>query len=548
MRTWLGTRFGHQCVLVAVCLVVMLPNLGTPSLWDVDEGVNAECSREMQEVGTWLIPTFNYELRTAKPVMLYWLQRIAFEGFGVSEWSARFPAVLCGIGSVLTTAALARRMFGAATGLLAGIILATSIQFAILSHAATPDAPLIFFVTLTFYLFWMGHTNHSRRWFLTAPIPCALAILTKGPAYLGLIGLPILLYFVWTHQWRRLGDRRLIWGFLILLAIAVPWYAAVAAETRGVFIKAFIGNENINRMQGAMEGHDGRPFYQAYYLVMILILFAPWSVFLLGTFQHSLAQARRSDDTAEPYRLLLCWLGTILLITSIMATKLPNYIATLYPALAILTANFLTRWRMNEWRVPSWMMPTAAGIVVAIGVLVFFGFLIAAGTIPVPGVQILPALAPYAGLGLCFTIAGVGMLASWQHQNRGAYLAALVAGTIAFVSLTAAFAVVAVDQSKAPRELVAMSGAMIHDRDVAIASYDYTQPSVTFYVQRKVQRLLDPAQIVSFFSKERPAYLFTTIDKWPMIEKLLSGQVSIIAQRYDFYRHQDVIVISNPRP
>ena len=139
-------------MLLAATALLTLPNLGAHSLWDMDEGVNAECTREMLEAGTWIVPTFNGELRTAKPVMLYWIQRPFLATFGPTEWAARFPAALLGMGTVLLVYELGRRMFGVATGFLGGLVLASATQFCILSHAATPDAPLIFFTVLTLSL------------------------------------------------------------------------------------------------------------------------------------------------------------------------------------------------------------------------------------------------------------------------------------------------------------------------------------------------------------------------------------------------------------
>ena len=60
--------------LIVIYGLLVLPNLGEPSLWDMDEGVNAGCTREMIESGTWVVPTFNWKLRTAKPILTYWLQ------------------------------------------------------------------------------------------------------------------------------------------------------------------------------------------------------------------------------------------------------------------------------------------------------------------------------------------------------------------------------------------------------------------------------------------------------------------------------------------
>ena len=112
-----GSASGITRSCWASSALLTLPNLGGPSLWDVDEGVNAQAAREMREAGTWIVPTFNYQLRTAKPVMLYWLQRASYAAFGVNEFSARLPSVLAGWLAVLLTYELARRMFARATAL-----------------------------------------------------------------------------------------------------------------------------------------------------------------------------------------------------------------------------------------------------------------------------------------------------------------------------------------------------------------------------------------------------------------------------------------------
>src|SRR5580698_8409560 len=159
-------RLTHFAILLAAMAALTLPNLGVQSLWDIDEGVNAEAAREMMEAGTWISPLFNFELRTAKPALLYWLQMASYSVFGVNEFAARMPSVLAGMATVLLVYELARRMFGAATGLLAGIVLASALEFCMLSHAATPDGTLLTFTVLTMFSFWIGSRNGGRSWFL----------------------------------------------------------------------------------------------------------------------------------------------------------------------------------------------------------------------------------------------------------------------------------------------------------------------------------------------------------------------------------------------
>ena len=78
--------------LVLAWALLCLPNLGGPSLWDIDEGRNAEAAYEMEQSGNALVPTFNYQLRCDKPALLYWLQAAAYRTFGADEFAARLPS------------------------------------------------------------------------------------------------------------------------------------------------------------------------------------------------------------------------------------------------------------------------------------------------------------------------------------------------------------------------------------------------------------------------------------------------------------------------
>ena len=66
---WLCGRAGHYLLLSLVWVALCLVNLGKPSLWDIDEGNNAEAAREMYESGNWIVPTFNFSLRVDKPAL-----------------------------------------------------------------------------------------------------------------------------------------------------------------------------------------------------------------------------------------------------------------------------------------------------------------------------------------------------------------------------------------------------------------------------------------------------------------------------------------------
>ena len=551
-RIMTNSRLAHYTLLSLVLAAVTLPNLGTPSLWDVDEGVNVGCTHEMMASGTWIVPTFNGELRTAKPVMLYWIQRASFNIFGMDEWAARFPAVLLGLGTVLLTYELARRMFDSVTGLLSGVVLATAIEFCKLSHAATPDAPLIFFITLTLYLFWIGHEFGGRTWFYPAAIASALAMLTKGPVGLAMPGLIVALYFAWNRELKRFLDWRLVRAILLWLLIAAPWYGLVISETRGAYL-AFFRNENAGRFLNAMEGHRG-PI--VYYIGALFAFFAPWSAFLGAAIWYGVRAAMPKALSsagglpladARSHRYLLCWAGVYLVFFSLAATKLPNYIAPLYPAIAILTARFFLTWARAERNLPRWVMPAGTVGVALVGLATTLALLVASGVVSLPlkGQRIMPNLAPWAPLGTIPLLGAIGMAWSLVTNRRVAYLRVFAGSTVLFIGSLAAFVVPEVDAHKAPKPLVEESGAYQPDAEIRVGSLDYTQPSVTHYVGRKVERLPNAAAAANFLAMPLPSYLFVPAKVWDEQLAANAGAYRIAARRFDFYRNGEILVVTN---
>src|SRR5690242_2569716 len=164
----LNRRAAHYLLLLVVTAGLYLPNLGAPSLWDIDEGNNAEAAREMLTNNNWVIPKFNCELRVDKPALLYWLQIGAYQVFGVGEFAARLPSALAALAAVLGTYELGRRLFGRGAGLLAGLVLASTTAFAAAAHFANPDALLNACTVLTLLAFWHGFRRSRPAWLVAA--------------------------------------------------------------------------------------------------------------------------------------------------------------------------------------------------------------------------------------------------------------------------------------------------------------------------------------------------------------------------------------------
>jgi 4-amino-4-deoxy-L-arabinose transferase-like glycosyltransferase len=140
--------FRHCLLLTAICLATFFAGLGRSAIGDSDEAFYAESAREMVESGDWVTPHYNYEFRFQKPILYYWLVSATYRVWGIGEAAARFPSALAGLALTLMTFACGRRWFGPRTGLVGGLIVATSFGYFPIARSALPDLPLAFFISL----------------------------------------------------------------------------------------------------------------------------------------------------------------------------------------------------------------------------------------------------------------------------------------------------------------------------------------------------------------------------------------------------------------
>ena len=93
----------HVPALVLLCGVLFFAFLGSRPLWDIDEGLHAVTTKQMIVTGDWVTPYFNGEKFYDKPPLFNWLAAVSFLIFGYTEFAARLPAALLGLGCVLLT-------------------------------------------------------------------------------------------------------------------------------------------------------------------------------------------------------------------------------------------------------------------------------------------------------------------------------------------------------------------------------------------------------------------------------------------------------------
>jgi 4-amino-4-deoxy-L-arabinose transferase-like glycosyltransferase len=317
--------------LILVSILLLFINLNSVSVFQVAEARNAQCAREMFERNDWVVPTFNGELRTDKPVLEYWCMMIAYHLFGVSEGSSRFFSAVCGLLTILSTFLFVCRHLGLTAARWSALALLSSLHCIIQFRLATPDPYLILFHTVTLFTFWEGFTSGKFKWYVLMYIAFGLSLLAKGPIGLLLPGLSIFLVLLFKGQinWPGIKQLKPWYGLFMVLLIAAPWYLLVNQRTNGYWVYGFLFTHNLTRFKEGIDDHQG--IFLITFLFVILGMF-PFSVFFVRSISQTWKRLRQNDT------LLFTFISfaSIVIFYSFSKTRLINYTAPCYPYFAIM--------------------------------------------------------------------------------------------------------------------------------------------------------------------------------------------------------------------
>jgi 4-amino-4-deoxy-L-arabinose transferase-like glycosyltransferase len=125
------------------------------ALWNPDETRDAGIAAEMYRTGSFAVPTLNGVAFLEKPPLYYWSCALLYKLTGrVTAGTTRLPSALYGFLGILFTFLIGRRLYNDRVGLMAALMLATSLQYFRMSHFAMMDVSLAALITgaLYFYL------------------------------------------------------------------------------------------------------------------------------------------------------------------------------------------------------------------------------------------------------------------------------------------------------------------------------------------------------------------------------------------------------------
>jgi len=347
------------CVLIFAA-ILFFARLGARALWS-SEFRWAEIAREMLVTHNYFWPTINGHVYYDKPLGSYWLVIFSTSFTGaLNEAATRLPCAIAGLLAVAILLLLVRRLYDARTGLLAGVILATSFSFVFYSRHASADVETLTGELAALLLFNRNEERGGGLWVVGLWLIMAATSLTKG-----LLGFALPLLVIGVYSCLRDGGGRFFktisrgslvdrirwliernrWFF--------NWYTVVGIALGALVY--YLPFEISSRLMGSQKGlemvyrenvvrffhpfdHRG-PIYL--YVYVIFALMAPWSALLPAALveTHRLRHAGAEPARADRFALVYFW-ATFIFFT-VSGSRRSYYILPILPAAAILVARTL---------------------------------------------------------------------------------------------------------------------------------------------------------------------------------------------------------------
>lgn len=299
----------------------------------VDEARYLSVAWEMGAREDYWVPHLNGEPYSHKGPLLFWITNILWSVTGPYLWVARLIPIFFVMLTAWMIIPLTKSIFPEEPSLPQTVQKIFMCHFAILTISLLYmfDTFMIFWVTWGAFLIYSRKSSIQDS--LLLGIVMGLAILTKGPViFIYLLPLMILKHYI-------LGDEKLSLlknglSISIALLIGLAWALPAAYKGGETYAQTLLWAQTANRLINSPFHH--RPWW--FYAIIFPLFLMPF-LFLIrkNWFQKKLLVSLWKNP---PSRLLILWIGSIIILFSLMSCKQPQYILPLLPFLCIVMGKF----------------------------------------------------------------------------------------------------------------------------------------------------------------------------------------------------------------
>ncbi len=365
------TEKRDRLVITLTAALFFIPYLGGVHLFDWDEINFAECAREMLLSGKYLQVQIGFQPFWEKPPFFFWMQALSMKAFGIDEFAARLPNALIGIASLLLIyqagLQLKDRLFARLWVLAWFGSLLPHFYF----RSGIIDPWFNFWIFWALWSFFQAQNkNHGGRGkSLLGGLLLGLAVLTKGPVALLIAFLTLIVYLLYgKNKRRRLSANKLLLFASATLLTSIIWFAVDMALNGSWLTTEFIKYQ-YRLFSTPDAGHAGFP---GYHLVVLLWGCFPASVFALSAFAKQ--REIEGTDLGDFRKWMLALFWVVLILFSLVKSKIVHYSSLAYYPLTFLAALSLYNFWKNGLQLPKWQT----------GILAFLAFSTSAAALALP--------------------------------------------------------------------------------------------------------------------------------------------------------------------
>jgi len=341
----------HIVILIFLSYLFFMLGNSILSLTNPDEVFYTQTAKEMVKHHSWLTPYLFDAPQFEKPVLTYWLLRIAFIFFGITNFSARFfPALFAMAGVIAVYLLVILGYKDDKKAFMSALILMSSGLYIGLARTVFTDMIFTVFILLALVSFFWGYSCCGRKMpgILLFFIFSGLAVLTKGPIGFLVPILIVTLFLLVKNDLKFLLCKYSIWGFIIFLSVSIPWYMVMTQKYGHDFTHEFFYNDHFRRIIEA----EHRKFDTWYFYPFSMIMYMfPWSLFVLIALVRFVRKLKYGIKNIHAF--LACWIFVVFCMFQPAHSKLSSYILPLFPALGIITGDFvsdLLLLKSRNWR------------------------------------------------------------------------------------------------------------------------------------------------------------------------------------------------------
>lgn len=319
-------------IITLLAAFFFLPYLGAVHLFDWDEINFAEAAREMLVTGDWSRVTIGFEPFWEKPPLFIWMQALFMKIFGVGEFAARLPNALAGIITLNLLYKWGRKWFDYRAGAFWALAYLGAITPFFYFKTGIIDPIFNLFILASVMRIARAKMDGDRsvRSYLAAGILIGLAVLTKGPVAVLILGL--VMFSIW------IADRFVFYfslkQFFALVAgclvMASLWFLPETITNGPGVIANFISYQ-LELLSKPVASH-GQPWF--YHIVVLAI-----GCFPLSVFAPARLFGQKRDSELDRWMLAMFWV--VLILFSSVTTKIVHYSSLCWFPLAYFTMKYL---------------------------------------------------------------------------------------------------------------------------------------------------------------------------------------------------------------